>query len=390
MNQQFSCKPYKTIIIGYLALVGLAAHVVAFGTLIAFPQVRYKLQEKAAHWVGKNRPETAQIPLNEEIISVFGSWKPVDSPATAPQKIMIGGREFPDLASAVQALKPGDTLQLGPGVYKTPLVIKQNGVSLVGKGRVVFDGAVAEGKASIVSKGNDFFIQNIECKGVRVNDGNGACIRVEGSNLTADHVYFHDSQEGILTGKQPGAVVVKDSRFESLGRNGQAHGIYTGGGELRIEDSLFIASVDEGHEIKSRSTSTDIVRTVVASLSSRDSRLIDIPNGGRLTIRDSVLAKGPKSSNGDAIGYGLEKPLYDDNHIELVNNIILLERDQGKNTLLHIGGGDPVQIMQGNTTIADEDPNLSGLNLWIESRKEAGLPDYPYIPAPIGQTNRQR
>jgi len=242
---------------------------------------------------------------------------------------------------------------------------------------------VAQGKAAIITKGNNIHIENIECRGIKVKDKNGACVRHEGSNLKLVHVYFHSSEAGLLSGAKGGRIEILDSRFERLGRQGQAHGIYIGGGELIVRGSHFIASVDEGHEIKSRAELTFIDKSIIASLSSEDSRLLDIPNGGRLIVTNSILQQGSGSSNQDAIGYGLENVSFTENTILLKNNIIVLER-HGRSQLIH-AAGDLVRTEAINNIIVSSDPvELPGFNLIFESRQEAGLPDYPVLPAMPG------
>lgn len=368
---------FVRILINYFVLVGISAHIALVAGFILYPDMRYKLENKVSI-LFKEKIKSGKN-LGDEIKEAFGVWEAVKFPVIEPQKIVVEGREFTDLQTAANDLKPGDILEIGPGIYKTPLIISQSRISVIGRGSVVFDGPTAEGKAAIIVKGNDVRINNIECKGIKVADQNGACLRLEGSNLSVEHVYFHDSEQGILTGKQPGRVTIRDSRFELLGRNGQAHGIYIGGGELHIEDSLFIAAVDEGHEIKSRARVTEIVRTVVASLASKDSRLVDISDGGLVTIRDSVLEKGPNSSNGDLIGYGLENMKYSSNDIDIKNNIIIMERE-GPNNLIHAGNAGVLPKMDSNVVISENKPEFSGFNIWYKSRKKAGFGEYPYIP----------
>jgi hypothetical protein len=234
-------------------------------------------------------------------------WEPASGARLAAGEIRVNGASAIDLADAARRLQDGALLELGPAVYKQGLIIKANGVTLRGHGQVVFDDAAVKGKGALLIQGNDTRVANIECRNIKVKDRNGACIRLQGRNLTLDHVYFHSSEQGVLTGGDPGQIIVTDSRFELLGKGGRAHGLYIGGGELIIRDSLFLSSVGEGHEIKSRAGRNIIERSVVASLGGADSRLIDISNGGELIVRDSVLQEGPGSVNSDMIGFALEK-----------------------------------------------------------------------------------
>lgn len=367
----------KKIITGYFILAGVTGHIGLVLILIMYPNLVYQIENKATIFLDNNF--SSQLNIEDEIASNFGAWKPLENTPIAPKKIQIGAKTYSDMQAAADELKPGETLELGPGVYTNSLIIRQNSVTVVGRGHVVFEGGVAEDKGAIVVKGNDVKLTNIECRGITVSDENGACVRLEGAKLTVNHVYFHNSQEGILTGEQADVVTVKDSRFELLGQSGRAHGIYANGGELHIEDSLFIAAVDEGHEIKSRAKYTEIVRSVVASLSSQDSRLIDIANGGFVSIRDSTLEKGPRSSNADTIGYGLEGMKYDKNFLELKNNIIILERS-GANNLIHIENKQVIPIVSTNLIISNNETAYTDANIWYKSRKKANLEKYPYIP----------
>lgn len=58
------------------------------------------------------------------------------------------------------------------------------------------------------------------------------------------------------------------------------------------------------------------------------SRLIDVPNGGELTVTDSVLLKGPHTASSDATGFALEVGSGDHpvDQVIMHNNLILLDR----------------------------------------------------------------
>ncbi len=139
---------------------------------------------------------------------------------------------FQSVQQAADALTPGATLEIGPGVYTTPLVVRVPGVSIIGHGHVVFEGGVGPRQGDAGHRRGQHPGAEHRMPSIAVPDGNGACIRLEGQNLTVDHCYFHDSQQGILTGPRPGLVQISRSRFERLGHGGQAHGIYIGGGHL--------------------------------------------------------------------------------------------------------------------------------------------------------------
>lgn len=308
-------------------------------------------------------------------------WQPLPSAGQAPGVILVAGRRYATLPEAAGALRDGEQLDIGPGEYEQPLVIRANGVRVRGHGLVVIQRTSAEDKAAIITKGNDIHIVNITCREIAVPHGNGACVRHEGRNLTLEHVYFHDAEQGLLSGYRSGAVRILRSRFERLGKAGRAHGIYVGGGSLQISHSQFLASKDEGHEIKSRATSTVIEHSVIASLDGLDSRLIDVSQGGRLSVRNCVLQQGPATSNNDLIGFALERKPHPQHSVELRDNLIIVDSPK-RARLFHAGVDiDVTPSVQGNRVIGPVGDRYPGFNQWLPDRAAAGLAPYPMLPA---------
>ncbi|MER2491837.1 hypothetical protein [Catenovulum sediminis] len=251
----------------------------------------------------------------------------------ASNHIVVDGRSYSSMQAVEKAIKNYSQVYIGPGTYTEGLHIKANNVTISGSSGTHFQGAVIKGKGTFVVSGNDTRIENLECSLVEVPSQNGACIRQEGKNLTVFGVYFHDAEQGILQNPNTGSLTVQFSRFENLGKSGRAHAIYAQGDTLLISDSEFIASKDEGHEIKSRAKNTHITNSLIASKNSRDSRLIDVPNGGIFILENCILQQGNATANRNAIGYALElKEEYKNKrkHAVLIqNNIIILERERG-------------------------------------------------------------
>jgi hypothetical protein len=374
------------IIALYFMLAGIAGHLLLVGIWLARPQLIWRAEERALDWLQREgvvaSPSTPDPAA--DLSAAFPPWQPAADAALGAGEIRVDGTRMRDLADAAKQLRDGSSLELGPGIYDRGLVIERDGVTLRGHGHVIFDNAAVRGKGALLIKGNDTHVINIECRNIKVRDRNGACIRLQGRNLRLEHVYFHRSEQGILTGGKPGTITISDSRFELLGKNGRAHGLYIGGGELFVRDSLVLSSVSQGHEIKSRARRNVIERSVIASLGGSDSRLLDISNGGELIVRDSVLQEGPASVNSDVIGFALEKRQHDAHRIELTNNIILLEGNR-KSRLLHQRKGTADPVLEGNLIIGTDKPQQAGMNVWFASRTEAGLPAYPKLPPPPSQ-----
>ncbi|MDD5274142.1 MAG: hypothetical protein PHU14_15675 [Methylovulum sp.] len=372
----------------YLLGCGLFINLLAIDLYFYERTIFYKIYDKTEEEIQLTLNPNALIErekylktrLGNAIAINFGQWQPLPgSPSVPLQHIKIGGNIYNSMLAASTALQDGQSMMIGEGIYHEPLIVRSSNVQIIGSGHVVFDGAAAEGKAAIVTKGQQISISNIECKNIAVADHNGACVRSEGVGLTLNHVYFHDSEQGILSSGNK-HLEITNSRFEKLGKNGFAHGIYIDAGEVLIDSSLFLASVSQGHEIKSRASKTVIKNSTVASLSAEDSRLLDISNGGILVIENSVLEKGPESSNDAAIGYGLEGITHNQNTITLKKNVIILERDR-YNILLDTKANQAVSVNAiGNVIISKDNIDMDGLNWLFANRQEAKIEKYPKLP----------
>ncbi len=292
------------------------------------------------------------------------------------------------IAKALSEVTDGMTVVIEPGTYREAAVLRAHRVTLKAMPGAHMTGVAAQGKAALVIKGDDITIEGLECSGIAVPDGNGACVRAEGRNLTLRRVHFHDSQEGLLGGQ--GRILIEDSLFERLGGDaatglGQAHGLYVG---HQVEDfvlrrSRILSSKEEGHEVKSRARRTRIEDNVIASLDGRDSRLIDLPNGGEIVIRGNLLQKGPNSSNPDVIGIGLERGRnseldHAESRILIEGNTIVIDRRR-PTRLVHVRGV-PAPKLSGNVIVGNTAYREAG-NTWFADRRAAGLPPYPALPS---------
>ena len=243
-------------------------------------------------------------------------------------------------------------------------------------------------------------IDGIECSRIAVSDRNGACIRVEGDDLTVRNVYFHDNEQGILSGPGGGTLLVENSVFERNGRDGRAHGLYI---NRKVDNFIFrnnkvLSTINEGHGVKSRAKRTVIEGNIIASLDARDSRAIDIPNGGEVIIRRNVLQKGPESANSQMIGIALEGKLHQKNFTLIEKNLFIFDIKmpwigrvlddlfqlgalRGRLLLSRSPGSTQLEnnIIVGAKEIGIQTTERS--NRSYRNRAEAKLPDYPQIPA---------
>lgn len=370
----------------YFMLCGLLGHVLLATIWLTWPELVLNAKQKLRlelQGVGLMAAPAAVEPvasdLPAQISQVFKAWQAEPQPQPEKTGIWLNHQQVADLTTAMQQLKNGDLLQIGAGTYQQALTIQADDVTIEGLGAVLFETATVNDKAMFLIKGNRATLKNLQCRNIKVSDGNGSCVRLEGQGLTLDHIYFYASQSGVLeTSGQGGTVYVNNSRFEQLGHGGQAHGIYLNSANLHFHRSLMIAAKDGGHGIKSRGGQTIISESILASLGSDDSRLVDISNGGELSIEDSILQEGAQSQNFQLIGFGLEGLKYLNNKVQLQRNLILSDR-AGQSQLIKVANDSVSVIAKENLLIGDILQNYPD-NRLIADREQAGIAKAPALP----------
>jgi hypothetical protein len=285
------------------------------------------------------------------------------------------------LRRALADAKDGATVVIAPGVYIQGGALKANRVTIRAEEGAHLLGATAEGKAALVIRGRDTTVIGVECSGVEVPSGNGACIRQEGPNLTLRRVHFHHNQVGLLGVSRNGAVTIEDSIIADSGVSGEGpgHNVNVAGTALTIRRSKVLRARNGGHEVRSLAAKTTVENSTIASLEGADSRLIDLPLGGEVAIRNSILQKGPKSIHVDLIGFG---PPSDRAHrkpsLSLVGNTILI--DSPKDTVL-LRSPPAAFEARDNAVIGGAEPAVEGFT-WFADRASAGFPPFPALDRP--------
>jgi hypothetical protein len=199
-------------------------------------------------------------------------------------------------SEAAAVAKNGDHIEIEPGQYFDCAVWNADDLVIEGTGPgVVITDKTCMGKGLFVIEGNNTTVRNLTLTRSRVPDMNGAGIRLDKGSLTVDTVKFIDNQTGILGGVPGTTVTIRNSDFD---RNGTVHGIYLEKIDLlRVENSHF-SNTRRGHSIKSRALRTEVIGcTITDGPDGTSSYLIDVPNGGAITVRDNTLEKGPNAEN---------------------------------------------------------------------------------------------
>ena len=280
-----------------------------------------------------------------EPVPVNGSASEVNPSASAGggKTIVVGPQEAIRRIDAAAALaRDGDTIEILPGEYAQQAVVwKQSRLTIRGKGArpvLLAAGAHAEGKALWVIRNGDMRIENLEFRGTRVPDGNGAGIRFENGRLTIRRCAFFDNETGILTSNASGAeLVIEDSEFGTAPRHEGSlhHLLYVGRiANLRVTGSRFENGF-RGHLLKSRARYNEIAYNwLVDGAEGKASYELEFPNGGVAWVIGNLIGQSRSTENGDVLSYGAEGAVWPENKLVLVHNTLINDAVSGR--FLHV------------------------------------------------------
>jgi hypothetical protein len=255
-------------------------------------------------------------------------------PITQAATLRVGPDEkFTRIADAARLAKDGDIVEILPGEYWGDVTVwPQKQLKIRGIGRqpvLIADGKSAEGKAIWVIRDGNIRVENIEFRGSRVPQGNGAGIRFEHGRLHVRDCNFIDNQTGILTGNDGKAeLMIENSRFAQAPRQMESlpHLLYVG----RIDSVAITGSRFEngyrGHLIKSRARRSYIHdNQVIDGPTGEASYEIDLPNGGIAHISGNTIGQSAKTQNPILISYGAEGDVWPENSLTLDDNRLINE-----------------------------------------------------------------
>jgi hypothetical protein len=253
------------------------------------------------------------------------------------------GEQFQVPSQAAAVAHDGDDVQIDAGLYVGDVAVwRASNLTLEGVGGFAHldaAGHSAEGKGIWVIRGDNTTVISIEFSGATVPDQNGAGIRQEGTGLTVSSCYFHDNEEGILTGANPSSdIVIEYSEFANNGYgDGYSHNMYIG----NVRSFWLMASYTHdavvGHDVKSRADANFILyNRIQDSDTSTGSYDIDLPNGGANFIIGNVIRKGPSAENSVVVTAGEEGATNPVQEFYMVSNTVV--NDRGPGTFVRVLG----------------------------------------------------
>lgn len=252
----------------------------------------------------------------------------IDPPAT----MHVGAaRAIKSIVEAARRARDGEVIEIDAGEYRGQVAVwTQNDLvirSAGGRVRLVAAGASAEGKAIWVVRGGRVRIEDIEFRGARVADGNGAGIRFERGQLVVERCAFFDNEMGILTAaSEQMTLTISDSEFGAAPRHpGLLHHLLYVGAIARFEltGSRFSGGY-RGHLVKSRARENDVrYNLLVDGEAGGASYELEFPDGGIAYVVGNVIGQSRGSGNPALVAYGAEAARWPQNGLYLVHNTLL-------------------------------------------------------------------
>ena len=236
------------------------------------------------------------------------------------------------LEDALRMARDGDVIEVLPGTYRGVRVVLENRrltLRGVGDKKPVFDG---EGKptashALVLVRGGEVLLENIELRGARANDGEGAGVLLEGGRLKLKACAFYDNENSLVTNSDERAEVeIENTQFGQAPQvEGALHHLLNIGriAKVSVTGSRFQAGF-EGHMIKSRARETDIRYSFIHDGGAGGSSYeIDLPLGGVVTLIGNVIGQSPKGRNRVMVAYGSDGNGWPRNALYMAHNTLL-------------------------------------------------------------------
>lgn len=241
------------------------------------------------------------------------------------------GKAIETIAEAARLAQDGDTVMIMPGEYRGDVAVwHQKRLTIMGASPrpvLIADGKNADGKAIWVIKNGEFDIDNIEFRGARAEDRNGAGIRFERGRLAVRNSVFSDNQTGILTANFEDAhLSITDSVFSRAPEQFDSlpHLVYIGRiGSVEIGGSRFHGG-HIGHLIKSRARETTLrYNLIYDGPGGKASYEVDLPNGGEALLVGNIIGQSSDTDNPVVIAYGAEGNAWPKSRLRLAHNTLL-------------------------------------------------------------------
>ena len=252
--------------------------------------------------------------------------------ALADQRVLLvgHGERYASLASALDACRDGDRIDVRAGTYRGDVgVLHAQGVTIRGLGPgAVFEaaGRHALGKGILVVKG-DATVENLEFRGARVPDGNGAGIRFDHGRLLVRRCRFVDNEMGLLGSDRPDAELrLVDCVFGDAPRHaGRLHHLLYASTMARLEvQGCRFEGGWRGHLVKSRARQNliryNLLRDGPGGGASYE---LELAEGGDNTVIGNIIVQAPDTQNRSIVAVGYDARPGRDHRLTFAYNTVV-------------------------------------------------------------------
>ncbi len=232
---------------------------------------------------------------------------------------------FSTLSAALASARDGDTIKVAAGTYVNDFGTVSKKVIIEGVGGIArfVQSNMLDASNGILVITTDATLRNLEFTGATNYGGHEGGILVKGGRVTIVNSWFHGNDIGILADDNPNtAILIVDSEIGPNGNEAKGtHNLTIGAiGSLVIRRSS-IHGATSGHEISLRAYNALIEDNAIwDGPGVQASFLVNIGQGGNVTLRNNLLEKGPDAENGLLVHVGGEGPAYGNSDVELIGN----------------------------------------------------------------------
>jgi len=261
------------------------------------------------------------------------AWPGLAAAQQAAQTLVVSPEGSPlSLQEALHRAADGDTIEMLPGEYREAYAVLENRrLTIRGVGeRPRISGAgqpAGNHKALWLVRGGEVTLENLQFRGMRASDGEGAAVRLDGGRLQVRRCEFFDNEYAIhATHEGKAELEIRDSVLGMAPKvvGGLHHLLNVGRiARLTVSGSRFQQGF-EGHLIKSRARETFIGYNFIHDgLRGGASYEIELPAGGQATVIGNVIAQGSDSQNRVVLAYGTDGRFWDRNVLLVSHNTMI-------------------------------------------------------------------
>lgn len=293
-------------------------------------------------------------------------------------------RAYTTVAAAIAAAGDGDVIEIDAGLYTADVAtITASDVTIRGIGGLAHLDAtgvtISNGKAIWVQQGRNLTLENIEMSGASVPDQNGAGLRNEAAGLTVRGCYFHDNENGILSGdldRDTNDLLIENSQFADNGfGDGYSHNLYIGHARSLTVRGSWFHHAHHGHELKSRASINVLVGNRFSNEDGTASYEVDLPEGGLALLVGNVIQQGPNTDNSGIVSFAEETQMWPTQELYVVHNTIVNDRAAG-GTFVRYGGTATVVLR--NNLLVGAGTVLAGTGGSVTMEGNLPVPTFPF------------